>query len=502
MHYEATTSRLSATDCVDSMVARVSIAAYTDAANCGTTYFPGEVRNILTPTLFKMVIPSSGNWTVQRINLTWAPKIFGTGSCTNVINNQLLPTSLYSFSGDTLIMNLRQIVQFYGYNITVNNLHSRATIDFSMKYTPPASEQGCVKDHVFPQGAFAMPVTFSANRPLDSTSIQNIAYSNTWVFLNRPMATNTVTLPAISVVTVTQPNVVIPVTYTKGGNSGTWVPNVFGNDFMAIPDRPGIIVDSVKDNVTGVTILPTGNIYNVAYLAPGTARTYSVYTHINLCQDDTLFMYADRTPCSGMPSSWAGYDCKASANKIGFRYLTAGGELQMQDSLYSTQKDLCTADTVQFNVFNSQTQDANAVKVSFTLPAAMQLLPGQTQLRMGNGSFVTVTDPVLNAGVYTWTLPAADTLYKVSLAPANAMSLRCGVTTTCGYISGSQITSSIAGTVACGPITSLTNSNPLPLNINGAPALSYFSNVQATVQQVTSCGASATYDYRIAMHIG
>ncbi|MFA6058309.1 MAG: T9SS type A sorting domain-containing protein [Taibaiella sp.] len=501
MGYNATPSRLSATDCADSVVSRVSIVASTASANCGSTYFPGEVRNILTPTLFKMVIPSASNWSLQRINLTWAPKILGTGSCSNVINNQLLPVSLYNFSGDTLIMNLKQIVQFYGYDITVNNLYSRAIIDFSMKYTPPASEQGCAKDHVFPQSNFAMPVTFSANCPLDSTSIQNIAYSNTWLFLNRPMATNTVTLPASNVVTVTQPNVVIPVTYTKGGNSGTWVPNVFGNDFMAIPDRPGIFVDSVKDNVTGVRIMPVGNIYNVAYLAPGASRNYSVYTHINLCQNDTLFMYADRTPCSGLPTDWASYGCQANANKIGFRYLTAGGELQMQDSLYSTQKDLCTADTVQFNVFNSQTQDANTVKVSFTLPAAMELVPGQTQLRMGNGSFVTVTDPVLNAGVYSWTLPATDTLYKVSLAPANAMSLRCGVTTVCGYISGSQITSSIAGTVACGPITSLTNANPLPLNINGAPALSYFSNVQATVQPVTGCGPTSSYDYRIAMYI-
>ncbi|MFA6060871.1 MAG: T9SS type A sorting domain-containing protein [Taibaiella sp.] len=484
-----------ATACSDSIEILAGLYAQTVGASCGYTFFPGEARSIVTPTLMKLVIPVS-SWTVQRIYANWNKGINGSGACGNVINNQLLPPSLYSFSGDTLILNLVQIGLFYGQDITVNQLRSYFYFYIGLKYLTAATQQGCSKDHTDIVTNFAMPVAFTTTHPVDTSGLVNLMSTGYVADLTWPGAnTNTVIFPASSVVTVTQSNVVIPVTYTKGSSG------VYGNDFMAIPDRPGIIVDSVKDNVTGVRIIPAGNIYNVAYLAANTTRNFSVYTHINLCNDDTLFIYADRTPCSGLPSSWANYACQANANKIGFRYLTAGGELQMQDSLYNTQKDLCAADTVQFNVFNSQTQDANAVKVSFVLPAAMQLVPGQTQLRMGNGSFVTVTDPVLNAGVYSWTLPATDTLYKVSLAPANAMSLRCGVTTACGYISGSQITSSIAGTVACGPITSLTNANPLPLNINGAPALSYFSNVQATVQQATGCGASASYDYRIAMHI-
>ena len=73
----------------------------------------------------------------------------------------------------------------------------------------------------------------------------------------------------------------------------------------------------------------------------------------------------------------------------------------MTDSLFHPSNNICEEDTVQFKVINSQTQDANAVKISFKLPLYMSIVSGHTQLRMGNGTFVTVADQVLNAGSYT-----------------------------------------------------------------------------------------------------
>lgn len=499
----SSSSLLSAGSCSDSLVLRTNLFAQTVSAGCGSTFFPGEARSIVTPSVFKMRIPG---WTVQRINVYYSKKINGTGNCSNIVNNQLLPANLYSISGDTLIINLVQVGQFYGQDITVNQLRSGFTFDCSLRYNSPASQQGCGKDHADIATNFSIWGRFSPAVALDSATMISKGFSTTTYDINGgPLNTvnlnwpgpnnNSIAFPGASVVSVTQPNVAITIRYAKGPSG------IYGNDFIAIPNRPGITVDSVKDNVTGAVLSAAGNIYNVAYLPPNTSRDYTVFTRVSACNNDTLFMYADRTPCSGMPATWAGYNCKANANSAGFRYLTFAGELQMQDSLYSTLKDICTTDTVQFNVYNSQTQDAHGIKINFTLPAAMSLVPGQTQLKMANGSFVTVTDPVLTGGTYTWSLPASDTLRNINMAPANSMILRCGIATSCGYVSGSQITSSIQGNVACGPITSLFNTNPLPLAINGAPSLSYFTNVEATAAPITGCSATPGYDYRIAMHI-
>jgi hypothetical protein len=489
--YQASSMQGTPAICMDTTVLRVSFGP-TVLTNCGTAAFPGEARNIVTPIKMKLVI--DGGWSLQpgnNIRVNWQKKINGTSACTNVINNQVLPTSQYTTSGDTLIFNLAQIGTFFGQDITVDQMRSIFTFDLRLKYTPTTAQQGCAQDHLVLSKTFTTLVEYTPIPPMDPTPL--VRNFGAGVALSWPGGnTNSVSLPTLNTVTVTQPNVMIPLRYNNA--------NSYANDFLAIPDVPGITVDSVKDVVTGGVIVPSGNIYNLSYLPTGN-RDFQVYTRVTLCNNAMLTFYADRTPCSGIPASWAAYSCKANATQVAFNYQTFAGELQMKDSLYSTQKDLCTTDTVQFAVFNSQTQDAHGVKISFTLPAAMGLVPGQTQLKMANGSFVTVTDPVLTAGTYTWTLPAADTLRNINTAPANSMILRCSITTSCGYISGSQIVSSIAGNVACGPITSLFNTNPAPLNINGAPALSYFTNVDASVQQATGCGPTASYDYRIAMHI-
>ena len=77
----------------------------------------------------------------------------------------------------------------------------------------------------------------------------------------------------------------------------------------------------------------------------------------------------------------------------------------------------------------------------------------------------------------------------------------CGCKYHRGFVSTSHIFSAISGNVACGPITSLFNTNPLPLTIIGAPSLTYFTNPKATITQIDSCGITTGYDYRIALRI-
>jgi hypothetical protein len=489
--------------CGDSMMLQYTFYSQTTSASCGANYFPGETRSIMTATYFKMAVPASSSWSVHNVYLSYQKKIHGTGACSNQINAQLLPTSLYTQVGDTLYFNLRQIGQFYGQQIDTNDTRSAFTMSFNFKYQPTVTDTGCTKDHAFPQTFFYTFTRFTTRRPMDSTNLRNIINTTTRgtyggnggsVFLNWPGGNNNYpTLYAGSTQQVTSPQVTVPFTYHKGA--------VSGNDFFALPAVAGIVVDSVKDDVTGNIITPIGgDIYPVGYLPNGN-RNFKIYARVVLCNNSALKIYTDRLPCSGYPASWTSYSCKSYATSATYNFITFSGELQMSDSLFSTQKDICTKDTVQFKVVNSQTQTADSVKISFTLPANMSLVSGQTFMKYGNGAFTSTSDPVFNAGTYTWTQPVGDTLAPINAAPNNLLYLRAVVNTSCGYVSGSQIYSSIAGNVACGPVTALFNTNPLPLHINGAPSLSYLTNVSASAAPITGCSATPGYDYRVSMHI-
>ncbi|MBE2208750.1 MAG: DUF11 domain-containing protein, partial [Saprospiraceae bacterium] len=501
MKFDASGANQSAAACAanNNMVFRINVGALTELATCGQTYFPGEVRNVLTPVKIKMLIPSATQWSFDNsgaVRFYWQPIIRGTGQCGNKINNQIVPAHLYSFSGDTVIFDVRGIVAHFGHDITVNNLHSRVLIDVPLKYNLLPSQTGCVKDHIRPSSNFTIWREMETTRPVDNTTLSNSAASIGPATINLPGANNnTLTMYAGTAVNVSSPKVIVPVRYNKVNSS------VNGFDFIAVPDRPGITVDSIVDAVTNIKLVsvPGSAIYQIGYLGVNTNRDLRIYTTLNVCEPDTLFMYADRLPCSGYPASWADYPCKNYANSASYRYITSAGELQMVDSLFYVHKDICYDDTLQFRVINSQLADANTVRIGFVLPDAMNIVPGTAHLSLGGGAYVTVSDPVYSNGEFSWTLPPGDTLYNVTLSPLNEMILRVAVLTDCGYVSGSQITSSIAGRVGCGDIASLFNTNPPPLTIEGAPALNRLTNPVLTVQQATSCSPGELLNYNVAL---
>jgi uncharacterized repeat protein (TIGR01451 family) len=504
MNRSFSTTRLAGpATCSDSVAVRYILSSQIQASSCGTNWFPYESRNVYAPTLLKINIPASSNFTPTAVRLTWVRIIKGSPQCVSSINNQLLPASAYTFVNDTLIVDLKQIPANYGFNYRQINLYSAFNVDVTTKYTNPSTT--CTRDHTQPSTTFPVVWNFEHMRPmLDTLNLNANTVTGTGTTLFWPGVNNCQpVLYAGSTANVTSNKAIIPVRYTVNN------PQAFGtidNNWMYIPNTSGIIVDSVKIKSTGAIVpmsAPGSYIFQLGNLgANGTTKDYDIYTHIVQCAGSlNLDIYADRTPCMGYPTSWANYNCKANANKSIYTLNTFAGELQMSDSLFTTTKDICNDDTVQFYIVNSQTQDANAVKVSFELPNGMSLIPGRTQLQYGNGAFVNTTDPILSAGVYSWTMPATDTLRKISMTPANKMKLRVVITTSCGYTSGSMIHSRVAGNVACGPVTSLFNTDPPPLNIVGAPSLSYLTNPKMSVTQISDCGSGSNGVMRIVLPI-
>ncbi|WP_169435059.1 DUF11 domain-containing protein [Neolewinella persica] len=477
--------------CGTTNVVRIGSRAQVNASGCNNSPFPGEVRNILAPVYMKFVNPASSRWTITAVRAYLSTNI---ESCIAPVNN-VLPPELYFYSGDTLMLDLRAIHAFYGYDTEESNLYSISQFDLSMTYTPPPNLVGCVKDHADIATGFAFFTDYEVTEGLrlDSTTLVGVGGGVT-ANLNWPGGNNnSFTQYAGSSISVNSPKVIWPVQYNKGSSG------VYGNDFIAIPPSDDVVIDSIVDQVTGATVFtePGSNIWQVGYIPNGGNRRFNIHTTLTTCNANRLDIYADRTPCSGYPESWEAYTCKANARRATFNYVTFEGELQMVDSLFTPLKDLCVEDTIQFRVINSQTQDANSVKVSFKMPQNSFIEPGHTRLRLGTGAWVSVADPILEAGVYSWTLPLSDTLRNVSLNPENIMLLQVGYNTGCGYTSGSQIQSMIAGKVGCGDITSLFNTNPPPLSIIGAPTLSYFTNPTITIEQIDDCTPGAGYDYSV-----
>ncbi|PZF72131.1 T9SS type A sorting domain-containing protein [Taibaiella soli] len=498
------TSRITANSCSDSVTFRWGIRTQVSGSGCGTNYFPYESRNIYTPASIKINIPAASNFTFRSVKLYWTRIITGSGNqCGTPINGVTLTPGQYNLVGDTLYLDFRQLVSAFGLDFTQNNMYSIFQVDVTVKYNLAAA--GCTKDHLSPGYTFPVVYRCITSRPMDTT-INPTNYNGTGSSVNSAVLgwaganANTPVLYAGSTITVTQNKVIVPVRYTVNNNTG-----LNTNCWMAIPGTAGVSVDSVKEHATGILVpqTPAGsNIYQLGTVGGnGATKDYDVYTHVILCNNGSLTIYTDRTPCTGYPASWASYACQANAQQSTFNYVTFAGELQMVDSLFSTSKDICTNDTVQFKVVNSQTQTANTLRVSFTLPTAMSLVSGATYLKYGTGSFALTQDPVYNAGIYTWTQPVGDTLAPINTAPNNLMYLQVALTTDCGFTSGSQIKSAINGNVACGAISSLYNTNPPALNINGAPSLSYFTNPQATIEQLSSCGTSNDKNIYVVLHI-
>lgn len=477
--------------CGTTNVIRIGSATQVNASGCNNSPFPGEVRNIVAPVYMKFVNPASSRWTITAVRAYLTTNI---DACISPVNN-VLPASLYFYSGDTLMLDLRAIHAFYGYDTDISNLYSISQFDISMTYTPPPNLVGCVKDHADIATGFGFFTDYEVTEglKLDSTTLVNVGGGVTANLAWPGGNNNSFTQYAGSSISVNNPKVVWRVQYNKGSSG------VYGNDFIAIPPADGIVVDSITDQITGnkVTTVPGSNIWQVGWIGANSNRRFNIHTTLTTCNANRLDIYADRTPCSGYPESWEAYTCKANARRATFTYVTFEGELQMVDSLFTPLKDLCVEDTIQFRVINSQTQDANSVKVSFKMPQKSFIVPGHARLKLGTGAWVSVADPILAAGVYSWTLPLSDTLRNVSLNPENIMLLQVGYNTECGYTSGSQIQSKIAGKVGCGDITSLFNTNPPPLSIIGAPTLSYFTNPKITIEQIEDCTPGAGYDYSV-----
>jgi uncharacterized repeat protein (TIGR01451 family) len=504
------TANLVSNACTDSTVVRLENTVYLARSGCGNTVFPAEVRNIVSPVVQKLYLPAAGPWKLDRVKFQWQKKIAGTNQCGTAIPFAYLPASVISQVGDTVYIDLKQVAQLHGLDITQDNSYSYTTFDFTLRYDFSTLPATCSRDHIDPRPGFAVPVLYETSRPVAplvagfvAGPLSNLGgtLGNNVFLKGAGTSVNTLSLFGGNTVSVVNPKVVIPVRYTKNNpNSGLYVT---GNDFMAIPDVAGISVDSVVDRTTGqqVTTAAGSNIYQVGYLTAGAVRDYDVYTTVTACNNSTLRIYADRTPCTGYPANWTGYQCQASSQSVAFNYITFQGELQMTDSLHAVSKDICTPDTIQFKVVNSQTQNIFDVKVSFTMPQASDIIPGTAQIKIGNGAWGPLFDPTLSNGTYSWTTSPGDTLRNVAESPNNIAYVRIGFITQCGFASGSQITSSISGQVACGPVTSLTNTNAPGLTIIGAPSLNYFANPKISITQANACTAGSAFDYKVALKI-
>jgi hypothetical protein len=495
---------ITSTSCSDSTTMNFTFGANGGASgnqftNCGVTSpFPYELRNPAYPTMIKVALPASSGFTLTRVNITWTYRQPG---CSN-FNFGQIPASAYNVSNDTLTLDLRAIVASYGYSIdTFNriNMGQYFAIGLTMKKT---INPLCELDHVSQAYTFNTIAYIATKRPTENwqqfTGTPYPVNLNIGLSPQSPQAVNDFTTTINTpVVTATSQSLPIDINITTASASPT-----YDRHWIGVGLKPGQVIDSVKDigTNTNLTTVPGSNIYRIGSLAGNLSKNYRIYLRISSCNDDSLMIYTDRTPCSGYPNSLATNACLQYADSVKFRYVTFAGELQLLSSLTSSQKDICVADTLIMQVTNSQSPTAETVKMNIAVPAGISFIPGTGWMKRGNSAWMPATDPVAGTGNnFSWQMPAADSLAGSSSAPDNVIQYRVAFMTDCSYISGTQISTTLEGTVACGPITSIFGSNPAPLNINGA-SVNYIANVSASAQPVTGCDINGTgYPFRVSI---
>lgn len=472
------------------------------STNCGdVSPFVYEIRNLAYATTLKIRVPSSAGVSLTSVALNWYFTQQGNCVTTNVLPLGTLSTSEYTISGDTVILNFRTILQGRGYdleNYDRTNMGQLFRILLSIK---KPGMTACQLDHVPQFGTLPTTVTIATKRPTEDwvpvTGTQYAQNINAR-FGGAQVLNNFTTTVLNPVVTATSQSLPINITIATASSSAA-----YDYHWIGVRTKPGQIVDSVVDLGTGsrLTTLAGSNVYQIGALTVNQTKNYRVYLRITSCNSDSVWIFADRTPCGGYPGTVAsGSSCLQYADSVKFRYVTFAGELQLTSNLTSNLKDICVADTLLMQVSNSQTPTAQTVRLNMNVPDGISFVPGTALMKTGSGPWTVATDPVAGSGGnYTWDMPATDTLAGSSAPPNNSLQYQVAFMTDCNYISGSQIGTTVEGTVACGPITSLFNTNPAPLNINGATS-NYIANITVSADTVSDCNtAGSGYAFRLAI---
>lgn len=454
--------------------------------DAGGNLFPYEYRNWAHIKQLKAIVPHGYTFISARFMEVRTAGTLLTNSSSWI---NIAPTDTTS---DTLIFNVEHYFQGFGDTLKLSDDGFYGKLEVTIQPSCVALEM--VQQNIEYDWTFN-PTGFLTGPGSDTTYISrqddNIIYDPPVIFLQS-------VLPSIMAKdSIEYWDVIISNTSNTADAMNTW---------LSGPTISGVNVIQVIDLGTNSSITPIGSgIYPIGTVAAGGTRTFRVKAVYTSCAPDSVIVYCGWNCHAGYPSSVSTYPC--TPQRIALTLTPLMPALFVDASAPDTAIQLC--DTAMFIVDakNSALGTAYHLKLTGTVPNGATLLLGTSQLSYPHlAPYVSISDPILLYGnTWQWDISAdnsligADGFKGVLDTLLNAFKLKFGVTTQCGYQSGSGVNFTLVGVAAC---KDTSDANVFPssdLDLQGV-SHPYTTSIQISTSYVSPCATSSEIKLLIVNH--
>ena len=456
-------------------------------------FFPYEIRDLFHVVNKKITIPTG--FTPTRIWVRHHPKNGLSSSGYGTYDLNTYPGSPYwSFSGDTLILDTKQLLIDNGLGV-MDETYSQITY----MYLAPSCE---VADNSYNDSYWKTTVEWNPEQ-FDNRPNQEIPADNVSRILYRA--------PAL-IASASQ--------YTVSGLSrnAEWQLNVTNvsnlataaNTFIYAKGPSGLlVVDSVYQLTPAgdldVKLNGTNNIFQAGNMAPGATAAFRIFGSINSCEPDSIYAHVGWN-CPGYPETIDDYPCQLVENVLHLDPQPA--ELQMILTEQPDSTGICEIETYELMLTSAQLGHLYDVTLLFNLPPGVDFESGSMELAYPDTDNYTASIPDSEIDNFTGTWHRInisnqnDTLtndgFAGILSPGmNALKLRFNVRTNCDFVAGSRLRFFSHGDNACGEFANYVFSPANPLNLRGLRA-DYRTSIVVNAQPVNPCKLdTTTVNFRI-----
>lgn len=453
-----------------------------DNNNAGGNFFPYEYRNWAHIKNLTAEVPYGYTFVSARFN---AVRTAGTLVTSNSGWITVTPSNPNS---DTLSFPVEQYYQGYGGSIPLSDDGFDGTLEVTIE--PSCTVVPEVYENVKNDETFA-PTSFLSGPGSDTTyltrSDDNIVYDAPVLTLQSP-------LPSILALTNTVTwDVIISNTSNVSNAVNTW---------LSAPAITGVTITHMIDLTGGATITPVGGIYPVGAVNAMGTRTLRLTGTYTSCSPDSIIVYSGWNCAAGYPANLASYPCPKKRIALTLTPLMPAlivdptgptGTIQLCDTASYTAKGL-----------NVQLGTAFHVVLTATLPTGVAIKPGSSMISYPIiNPYFHISDPSQSGNICTWDISAADSLIGVNGllgildSALNSFNLKFKVTTSCGYVSGSNISFILKGKATCGADAPENICLAPDLNITGI-AVPYAAVIKLSTTYVSPCAGYSTM--HVAVH--
>lgn len=269
------------------------------------------------------------------------------------------------------------------------------------------------------------------------------------------------------------------------------------NTWLSGPVISGVTIIQVVDLGTNLPITPIGEVYPVGTVSAMATRTFRVFAKFTSCNTDSVIVHCGWNCLDGYPDSVSLYPCIPERIALTLTPLMPG----LIADITGPSSAILLCDTASFFVTgaNAQLGTAHHVKLTATLPVGETIMTGTSKISYPiSNPYVVIADPVLISGTtWQWDISAADTaigsngLSGILDTSINSYQLTFKVSTSCGFISGSNIDFTFTGQAPCGQNTEPEIFPSPGLDIIGATN-PYITAVKITTTYVSPCAGNST----------